>query len=52
MAQRFVEEGLESALNRKQQQNRRHKITGEAEAHIVAIGCSDAPEGRDHWALP
>jgi len=51
IAQRFVEEGLTSALNRKQQQNRHHKITGEVEAHIVAIACSDAPEGRDHWTL-
>lgn len=40
IAQRFVEEGLEFALNRKQQQNRHHKITGEVEAHIVAIACS------------
>ena len=51
IAQRFVEEGLDSALNRKQQQNRHHKITGEVEAHITAIACSDAPEGRDHWTL-
>ena len=51
IAQRFVEEGLEFALNRKQQQNRHHKITGEVEAHIVAIACSDAPEGRDRWTL-
>ena len=51
VAQRFVEEGLESALNRKKQQNRHHKITGEVEAHIVAIACSDAPEGRDKWTL-
>ncbi len=51
VAQRFVEEGLESALNRKQQRNRHHKITGEVEAHMIAIACSDAPEGRDRWTL-
>ena len=51
IAQRFVEEGLTSALNRKQQQNRHRKITGEVEAHIAAIACSEAPEGRDHWTL-
>lgn len=51
VAQRFVEEGLESALNRRKQENRHHKITGEVEAHIVAIACSDAPEGRDRWTL-
>lgn len=51
VAQRFVEEGLESALNRKKQLNRHHKITGEVEAHMIAIACSDAPEGRDRWTL-
>lgn len=49
VAQRFVEEGLESALNRKKQLNRHHK--GEVEAHMIAIACSDAPEGRDRWTL-
>lgn len=51
VAQRFVEEGVESALNRKKQLNRHHKITGEVEAHMIAIACSDAPEGRDRWTL-
>ena len=50
-ARRFVEEGLESALNRKEQKNRHHKITGEVEAHMVAIACSDPPEGRGSWTL-
>lgn len=51
VAQRFVEEGLESALNRKKQKNRHHKITGEVEAYIIATACSEAPEGRDKWTL-
>lgn len=51
VAQRFVEEGLESALNRKKQLNRHHKITGDVEAHMIAIACSAAPEGRDRWTL-
>lgn len=51
VAQRFVEEGLESASNRKKQLNRHHKIAGEVEAHMIAIACSDAPEGRDRWTL-
>ena len=32
IAKRFIENGLESALNRKKQVNRHHKITGEVEA--------------------
>ena len=51
IAQRFVEEGMESALNRRQQQNRHRKITGEVEAHIIAIACSEASEGRGRWTL-
>jgi len=51
IAQRFVEEGLESALGRKEQVNRRRKIDGETEARIVAITCSEAPEGRERWTL-
>lgn len=51
IAKRFVEEGLESALQRKKQLNRHHKITGDVEANIIAIACSDAPEGYSRWTL-
>lgn len=27
------------------------KLDNKAEAHLVALACSDAPEGRDHWTL-
>ena len=46
-----VKEGIESALGRKEQANRRRKIDGTVEAHIVAIACSEAPEGRERWTL-
>jgi transposase len=48
-AKRFVFEGLEAALGRKTQENRRRKITGEIEARLVAIACSEPPEGRSRW---
>jgi len=51
IAQRFVEEGMESALGRKEQANRCRKVDGRVEAHIVAIACSEAPEGRERWTL-
>lgn len=51
IAKRFVLEGLEAALGRKEQQNRHRKVDGEVEAHIVAIACSEAPEGRERWTL-
>ncbi len=44
---RFVEEGLESALNPKTQVRRRaKKLDGEAEAFLVATACSAAPAGH------
>ena len=49
---RCVEEGLEAALNRKEQLNRRAKVLdGEAEARLVAIACGDPPEGYARWSL-
>lgn len=50
--QRFVEEGFEAALNRKPvDRSYRRKITGEEEAHLIALCCSKAPEGRTRWTL-
>lgn len=51
VGKRFVLEGLEEALGRKEQQNRHRKVDGEVEAHIVAIACSEAPEGLERWTL-
>jgi transposase len=50
--ERLVREGLESALNRAEPtQARKRKIDGENEAHLVALLCGDAPEGRSRWTL-
>ena len=46
-----VFEGLESALGRKTHDNYCRKVTGEVEAHICAIACSEAPEGRTRWTM-
>ena len=49
---RCVEEGLAAALGRKQQVNRRpKKLDGQGEAHLVAMSCSEPPEGRVSWTL-
>ncbi len=48
---RFVEEGLESALNERPRPGQKRKLDGRQEAHLVAIACSDAPEGHTHWTL-
>ncbi len=51
--QRFVEEGLESALNRKKQTHpsRPRKLDGAAEARLIATVQGRPPEGRSRWTL-
>ena len=50
--QRFVEFGIESALNRREQKNRRQKIIdGEKEAYLIAIACSETTAGKSNWTL-
>ena len=51
VAQRFVMEGMEAALGRKVQKNRRRKVTGDVEARICAIACSEPPEGASRWTM-
>ena len=52
LRRRFVEKGLEAALGReKREVAPRIKIDGEIEAKIVALTCSNAPEGHSQWSL-
>jgi hypothetical protein len=52
---RFVQEGLETALaGRKGERVYERKADGDFEAHMVALSCTDPPEGRargpcDFW---
>lgn len=49
---RFVEEGFEAALGGKPRQRRYdRKMDGEAEAHLIALSCSEPPEGYSRWSL-
>jgi len=49
---RFVEDGLEIALNgRKGQRVYQKKADGDFEAHLVALSCSQPPEGFARWSL-
>ena len=48
----FAEGGLENALNRKKPDREyEHRLDGKAEAHLIALACSDAPEGYERWSL-
>src|SRR6266571_466210 len=52
LKKRFVEEGFEAALYRKAVTNAHcRKITGDEEAHLIALCCSQAPEGHERWTL-
>ena len=50
---RFVEEGLEAALSERPRLGGtlRRKLDGKAEAHLVALACSEPPEGRRRWTM-
>ena len=50
---RFVEEGLDRALDRKRpaEPPRRRKLDGAGEARLIAMACGEPPEGRARWML-
>lgn len=49
---RFVEEGIETALNgKKVDRVYAKKADGEFEAHLIALSCSTPPEGFARWSL-
>ena len=49
---RFVEEGIDIALNgTKGSRIYEKKADGEFEAHLVALSCSEPPEGFARWSL-
>src|SRR5215203_4566122 len=48
---RFVEEGLEAALSERPRPGARRKLDGRQEAYLVALACSDPPEGTKYWSM-
>lgn len=53
LKERFVEEGLEAALQRKDRMEPPRKLVfdGDFEARLIALACSEAPEGRKRWTV-
>ncbi len=49
----LVEEGLEAVLRRHKYIRKvsHKKLDGDAEAHLVALACSEAPQGYTRWSL-
>lgn len=49
---RFAAGGLERGLHRKEQaRHKPRKLDGRLEAHLIALACTEAPEGRCAWPL-
>jgi len=48
---RFLHEGLQAALYDKPRPGRAPKITGDLEAQLTVLACSDPPEGFAHWTV-
>lgn len=48
---RFVEEGLEAALSERSRPGAARKLNGHQEAYLVALACSDPPEGKKRWSM-
>jgi transposase len=51
--QRFVEEGMQVALGARSRKPRPYarKLDGEKEARLIALACSEPPEGHTRWTL-
>ena len=48
---RFVEDGLQAALEDKAKPKTEPKLNEQQQAHLVAIACSQPPEGQARWTL-
>jgi transposase len=48
---RFIERGINGALEREKRSNYERKLDGDAEARLIALACSDAPEGYSKWSV-
>lgn len=49
---RYLEEGLEAALTHRHPKNHRPcRLDGDQEAHLIALACSEPPQGRKRWTL-
>jgi Homeodomain-like domain len=46
-----VTEGVEAAIVDRPRPPKRGKLDGAAEARLIALRCSPAPDGRDRWTL-
>jgi transposase len=48
---RFQQAGLKAALYDQPRPGQKPKLTGELEAQLTLLACSQPPEGHAHWTL-
>ena len=48
---RFADGGVDAVLKDKTQPGRPRALSTKQAAHLIAIACSPAPDGHDHWPL-
>ena len=51
LRKRFAAEGLEAALNERPRPGKARMLDGRREAYVIALACSEPPEGRAKWTL-
>ena len=53
LKKRFVEDGLDAALERKSREKPPREVIfdGAFEARLIALACSDTPEGHRRWTV-
>ncbi len=50
--QTYVRQGLDAAVRRRSRsRERRRRLDGNQEAHLIALACSEPPTGHEHWTL-
>jgi len=48
---RCLSDGVDAAVHDRSRSGKPPKITGEIEAQLVVLACSDPPEGHSQWTL-
>lgn len=51
ICRRYVSQGLDAALSEKPRPGKAPKITGDIEAQLVLLACSNPPEGQARWTF-
>jgi transposase len=48
---KFVEGGVDKALSELPRPGQKRKLDGKQEAMVIALACSDPPQGRECWTM-